>query len=313
MKLGTLDIKKAYLGAFQLTHNNAFVQEEPLIPVSDREVFYIKATGPSQSTANIGLASLSVNQTLQYSRDLATWTTMDINTTIQLDVSEKSQTVYLRGKLTGNNSDDYYTQFTLTGGSLGGYIVGGNIMCLYDYETLPTTITYEHAFRKLFFNCNALRIARNLFDYVTTLSRCCYLQMFSGCTGLIVAPELPATGLAVSCYQNMFNGCTSLTTSPALPATSLANYCYSNMFNCCTSLTSAPELLATTLLNSCYRYMFNGCTSLNYVKCLANSDINTTNVYEWMTNVAASGTFIKHPDATWPSGTVPSGWTVQNA
>ena len=34
--------------------------------------------------------------------------------------------------------------------------------------------------------------------------------MFSGCTGLTTAPELPAATLAIYCYQEMFKGCTSL-------------------------------------------------------------------------------------------------------
>lgn len=32
--------------------------------------------------------------------------------------------------------------------------------------------------------------------------------MFSGCTGLQTAPDLPATTLARGCYYSMFNGCT---------------------------------------------------------------------------------------------------------
>ena len=34
--------------------------------------------------------------------------------------------------------------------------------------------------------------------------------MFSGCTSLTQAPELPATTLADSCYNVMFKGCSSL-------------------------------------------------------------------------------------------------------
>ncbi len=34
--------------------------------------------------------------------------------------------------------------------------------------------------------------------------------MFSGCTSLTKAPELPATTLAEGCYQKMFNKCTKL-------------------------------------------------------------------------------------------------------
>ena len=33
---------------------------------------------------------------------------------------------------------------------------------------------------------------------------------FEGCSGLITAPELPATELFDGCYTAMFNGCTSL-------------------------------------------------------------------------------------------------------
>jgi hypothetical protein len=50
--------------------------------------------------------------------------------------------------------------------------------------------------------------------------------MFSGCSALTTAPELPATELADNCYSYMFSGCTSLTQSPELPATKLASSCY---------------------------------------------------------------------------------------
>ena len=60
----------------------------------------------------------------------------------------------------------------------------------------------------------------------------------------------------------MFSGCTNLTSAPNLPATTLADYCYNGMFQDCTNLTSAPDLPATTLATECYYWMFNGCTSL---------------------------------------------------
>jgi hypothetical protein len=34
--------------------------------------------------------------------------------------------------------------------------------------------------------------------------------MFSGCTGLTTPPELPATTLDNFCYVNMFSGCTGI-------------------------------------------------------------------------------------------------------
>ena len=101
-----------------------------------------------------------------------------------------------------------------------------------------------------------------------------------------------------------------------LPATGLSNYCYYGMFMNCADLTNAPVLPATTLVDYCYHEMFYGCTNLNYVKCLA-TDISASNcTYYWVNGVAATGTFIKHPNMnSWPSGNsgIPTGWTVQDA
>jgi hypothetical protein len=124
--------------------------------------------------------------------------------------------------------------------------------------------------------------------------------MFSYCTSLTTAPELPATTLAEYCYESMFYGtnvlpdCSNIDFTSVLkgglqglfagtkvtdndlmnilpknnegkyclPATTLEIYCYDSMFYGCTSLTEAPELPATTLAIYCYSYMFSGCTSL---------------------------------------------------
>lgn len=141
---------------------------------------------------------------------------------------------------------------------------------------------------------------------------CAY--MFKGCTSLTTAPELPATSLSGRCYSNMFEGCTSLTTAPStLPATTLYSTCYQRMFKDCSSLTTAPVLPADTLPFSCYAAMFQGCTSLNYIKCLAT--VINNNAPGWLSGVSPTGTFVKHPDAVWSSGTsgIPDGWTVQDA
>ena len=165
--------------------------------------------------------------------------------------------------------------------------------------------------------------------------------MFQGCTNLTRAPELPATKLTEYCYAAMFMGCTGLTTAPKLPATELAGGCYSQMFQNCGYLTAAPLLPATTLAGNCYHRMFSGwtrlrsiilpattlepgcyqgmlgsCQSLTWVKCLA-TDISASYCTEnWLSGVAASGTFIKAEAMNgWTTGTsgIPSGWTVENA
>ena len=136
----------------------------------------------------------------------------------------------------------------------------GDIRTLVDYEQYYEDITDEARFCYLFSGCSSLTSAPEL--PATTLADYCYMGMFSGCSSLTSAPELPATTLTESCYESMFSGCSSLTLAPELPATTLAGYCYSGMFSGCSSLTSAPELSATTLAEYCYSGMFSGCSSL---------------------------------------------------
>lgn len=117
------------------------------------------------------------------------------------------------------------------------------------------------------------------------------------------------------CFYNMFYGCSSLTSAPELPAITLVDHCYQNMFYYCSNLTSAPELPATSLDERCYYSMFDNCSKLSYIKCLATSGIDkNSSTGFWVKNVNSSGTFIKDPNATWPTGAngIPTGWTVQN-
>ena len=179
--------------------------------------------------------------------------------------------------------------------------------------TLPATKLANNCYQDMFAGCTSLTTAPEL--PATALAISCYISMFLGCTSLTTAPELPATELAVNCYRNMFKGCTSLTQAPELPATTLPTRCYSNMFEDCTSLTTAPVLPATTLADYCYSYMFSGCKNLNYIKCLATDMSASSCKNMWVYNTHATGTFVKHPNATWPSGNdgIPNGWTVEDA
>ena len=85
--------------------------------------------------------------------------------------------------------------------------------------------------------------------------------MFSGCTSLTKAPELPATELAYYCYYYMFNGCESLTTAPELKATTLAEFCYFNMFAFCTKLQSVTMLATNVSASYClYDWLYEAGT-----------------------------------------------------
>ncbi len=59
--------------------------------------------------------------------------------------------------------------------------------------------------------------------------------------------------------------------------------------------------------------MFLGCTNLNSVTCLATNISASSCTTDWLSGVAATGTFTKAASMTsWSSGAsgIPSGWTV---
>ena len=190
-----------------------------------------------------------------------------------------------------------------------------NCTSLTTVPELPATTLASDCYRYMFASCLSLTTVPSDLLPATTLASNCYRLMFQNCSTLTTAPVLPATTLVESCYYQMFNNC-SLTTAPELPATTLAVSCYYQMFKGCTSLTTVPELPATTLVESCYYQMFNRCTHLNYIKCLATNISASGCLNDWVSGVAASGTFIKDANMTsWPTGNngIPSGWTVQDA
>ena len=93
-------------------------------------------------------------------------------------------------------------------------------------------------------------------------------------------------------------------------------YCYQYMFYDCASLVTAPELPAITLANYCYQNMFNNCTSLNYIKAMFKTTPSSTYTGNWVSGVAATGTFVKNSAATWTTtgvNGIPNGWTVETA
>ena len=163
--------------------------------------------------------------------------------------------------------------------SIGGKVAcSGNVMSLrLDEDGRDQGLSYG-CFNYMFTDCTGLTAAPELPE--TTLANRCYDNMFYGCTNLTAAPELPATTLATGCYYFMFAGCTSLTTAPELPATTLATGCYERMFYACRSLTTAPELPATTLERNCYSAMFTGCESLTTAASTPTSSWSST-TWRW--------------------------------
>ena len=260
----------------------------------------------------------------------------------QWDYSELSfnndDHVYIAGDNPGGFSHSFndYSHFSVSGDR---FSVTGSVMSLLDKDQALLVIPSENCFCRLFQSCTNLTHAPTL--PATTLTTACYYQMFDGCSALYRAPEeLPATVLAQECYYSMFSHCTSLDQDPFILATEVADYCCYNMFYGCTSLTAAQFLMAETLapwcygqmyagctnleststlpaqtlVNGCYYHMFSNCEKLAYVECLATDISAEEATTTWLEGVASTGTFMKAPNAQWPTGYngIPEGWTVQS-
>lgn len=166
----------------------------------------------------------------------------------------------LRGKSSKGTAVSYTECSTISFGNTTAVSCTGDIRTLIDYTSYASANTENARFCYLFSGCTALSTAPEL--PAITLADHCYYGMFADCSSLTQAPQLPAQTLKDRCYSNMFAGCSSLTTAPELSSMTLDVYCYSRMFQSCTSLTIAPKLPATELKEACYYGTFQGCTSL---------------------------------------------------
>lgn len=264
---------------------------------------------PIKFSIESGTATVSMTKTgapneiyLQYSRDKLSWSDWDLTA---LEISELSP-LYIKGNNQNGISSSGTVCYTFTV-SGSGVSCSGNIMSLLGPEV--TSIPTSYCFANLF-KGSPIVSAPEL--PATELTPFGYYCMFSKCASLVSAPELPATTLQDNCYYSMFFECTALTSAPALPATILVSDCYSSMFSKCYALTTAPELTANTLATRCYSNMFKSCSALSNVKCTATSISATKATYNWLSGVAASGTFTKASGVDWTSGDsgIPEGWTV---
>ena len=223
---------------------------------------------------------------------------------------------YVYGDLCSLISSGGYTSITsLAPYAFASLFSGNDKLKSHPTEKLvirPATVG-DGCFRNMFSGCTALERAPEL--PATTLAPNCYEGMFYGCTALTQATALPATTLADFCYMGMFSGCTALQNPPAISATTLAMNSCMNMFSDCTSLKESPELKAQTLSQYCYSMMFSRCTSLKKITCTASNLSAENALMDWVDGVpsGAGGTFVKKSGVTWPSGSsgIPTGWTVQ--
>ena len=99
-------------------------------------------------------------------------------------------------------------------------------------------------------------------------------RLFLNCKSLTKAPLL-LNALADYCYNSMFSGCTSLASAPQLPATTLANSCYYNMFYSCSKLKEVRVSATTTAMYALGNWLY-GVSATGDFYCDPNATIFPT-------------------------------------
>lgn len=230
---------------------------------------------------------------LEYSTDAVSWRPFIVGTTT-ITLENAGDKVWIKAGSGGNqrlssSNLSYANAFVMN----GKIAASGSIMSLLDGTNQSTSIPTSSG------------------------SNYCFSQVFKDCAALTTPPELPSLVVPTYCYNLMFFGCKNLKFAPALPATTLAPFCYSQMFYRCQSITSV-ELPAPTLLQRCYNSMFEKCRSLSTIKVGATSWGTNYATANWVSTVAASGTFIcptalgTNESITRGISNCPTGWTVIN-
>lgn len=265
------------------------------------------------NNVSFSYSTASSSNRLQYSLDSgSTWSNLS-NGSSTTSVNSGAKVLF---KAIGLSIDSERGIGTITPSAAA--TVEGNIMslCYGDSFTGQTVIPSNFQFRRLFSGVTTITSAENMVIPATTVKKMCYSNMFQGCSNLVTAPSVIGSSAMTwsgdYLWSDMFHDCTSLVNAPQLPALTLGAQCYWYMFEGCTSLQTAPELPAPTVNTQSYQGMFKNCSNLNYIKVLSNSSFS---MQEWVYGVAASGTFVKSPFATWSScggDKYPCNWTVQN-
>ena len=226
------------------------------------------------------------NRTIEYSINNGSWVPVTASTSpTSINVVANDEVRFRGTNTTYAGSKSNYDGFD---GGTAVFDIEGNIMSLVygDNFVGSTALTGTYNFCSMFKQTNVIS-AENLILPATSLTQYCYRAMFSKATTLEVAPALPATTLSMGCYYYMFEDC---------------------------AITEAPELTVQTLAQQCYYCMFTGCTSLSYIRCIATNISAGSALTNWVSAVAATGTFVKASGTTWSTGAsgIPTGWIVVN-
>lgn len=111
---------------------------------------------------------------------------------------------------------------------------------------LPATYLKNRCYYWMFYQCTSLLYSPELPENITNIERQAMKNMFHTCTSLIKAPSTignSSTTMNDNCCGDMFTNCTSLTVAPELPIPTLVVNAYEGTFNGCSSLNYIKCLL----------------------------------------------------------------------
>lgn len=271
-------VVKYGLGYEKLSRNTYYYTKES-------EPYALKFTASASQT----LKWTGSTRSFEYSYDGENWTSWNgTSSTISFGTQEHPS-MYLRGK-----NSTAFDKISSTAATSSRHFVfstsapvtlEGNINSIIDYENENiTTLPDTYMFRALFWGQTALYDISGLELPAASLTNCCYMDMFSGCSNIVYGiSELPAMTIPVGAYRNMFRMCKKLSTPPpTLPATSLSNCAYTNMFYDCWELPSAVDLPATVVPAWAYASMYRECHAITSAPIMSATSFS---------NNAMQGTF----------------------
>ena len=262
---------------------------------------------------------------IAYSTDKTNWTSVTPTSgtdTISVTLNNgqkaywKGDALSLARSYGGNQNQSIFS-------ATGNYKVYGNIASLlyadsftgkYSMPVGSSNWNYRN-FQKLFYLNTNLTSAKGLIFPFNRYENNCCANTFEGCTAMTDTPQMRVVNTGQYALQNMFLNCSSIVDASNIEIQgTITSYGISIMFKGCTSLVKGPIIKNVTLSGSSPATSFYlNCSNVNYI---VNLDPNPNASYysNWTNGVAATGTFVKHPDAVWEEGVngIPSGWTVKN-
>lgn len=285
IKIGNLDISSFKVGSSDCKIYLGDTLLYPSTPPTPHDYSKDYLTFVALENGTFKFNGSSINYSLD---DGSTWVSLASNTNSPTVNAGNKILWKLSGKTA--SSDNGVGTFSST----NRFNVEGNIMSLvYGDDFLSSTVTSNYQFKKLFYKCTTLENAENLVFPNTVLRKESCMYTFYGCSSLVLPPS--------AIYSNNTE--------------KMGTQACHMMFKSCTSLIKSGTLYFNTLGVMGLIQMYNGCSLLSEITCLATNISEERCTENWVSGVAASGTFKKPSSmSSWTTGTsgIPNGWTVED-